>query len=231
MVAESAVYVQAPAGHRAPAAHRLKINRIVNQLSEAVGLRRVEDVSAADWLVDSDADPLRLVTFGPAEFEAYGRLRYIPDPDEPGLSEADVVLPGDHPSDIAQARTVLRALAGHTRAAERCFYCVWDGYAGTFLDSELVRGPLVVLPHRRYVLFAGGLDDIGRWEEEFSGGEPCPPPALVWPADHEWCFASDVDPHWAGIGASARAIESLITRTDVDVVRASPDRPPLGYPR
>lgn len=189
----------------------------------------MEDLSAAGWLASTHADPLRLVTFGPAAFEAYGRLRYVPDPDEPGLCEADVLLPDDHPSDIEQARTVLRALAGHTQAAAQCFYCVWDGWVGSSLDPELVRGPLVVLPHRQYVLFAGDLGEIEQWEQEFGGGEPCPPPAFVWPADHQWCFTSDVDPHWAGIGASAGAIESLTTRTDVDVVRAAPDRATLGY--
>lgn len=47
-----------------------------------------------------------------------------------------------------------------------------------------------------------------------------PPPTFVWPADHRWCYSSDVDPRWAGIGASAAAIEPLTRRSDVDVVRA-----------
>ncbi len=156
----------------------------------------MKDLSAADWLVSANTDPARPITFGPAVFAAYGRLRYIPDPDEPGLSEADVLLPEDHRTDIEQARTVLEALAVHTQAAVRCFYCVWDGYVGSFLDPELTRGPLVVLPHRQYVLFAGDLSDIERWEQEFGDGQSCPPPAFVWPADHRWCFTSDVDPHW-----------------------------------
>lgn len=189
----------------------------------------MEDLSAARWLTGTDAGPPRLVTFGPAAFEAYARLRYIPDPDRPGLGEADVELPDDHPSDIEQARIVLRALAGPAASAVPCWYCVWVGYSGSFLDPELTRGPLVVLPHREYVLFAGHVGDIERWEAVFGGGDPCPPPAFVWPADHQWCFTSDVDPHWAGIGASAAAIASLTTRTDVDVVSASPDRPPPAY--
>jgi hypothetical protein len=189
----------------------------------------MEDLSAADWIADGDADPQRLVTFGPAGFEAYARLRFIPDPYTLGLSEADVVLPEDHPSDIEQARVVLRALSGDDPAATPCFYCVWDGYAGSFLDPELVREPLLALPHRKYVLFAGVLSDIERWEEEFGGGQPCPPPAFAWPTDRRWCFASDIDPHWAGIGASAGAIASLAGRADVDVVRASRTECPPAY--
>lgn len=190
---------------------------------------RMRDLSAADWLMRSTADPTRLVTFGPAVFTAYARLRYIPDPDGPGLAEADVLLPEDHRSDVEQARTVLRALAGHTGTAGSCFFCVWEGYVGSFLDPQLVRGPLVTLPYRQYVLFSGDLGEMERWERYFGDGEPCPPPAFVWPADRAWCFASDVDPHWAGVGASAAAIETLIRSTDLDVVPASPDQVPIGY--
>ncbi|MCW2540908.1 MAG: hypothetical protein JWN95_2633 [Frankiales bacterium] len=154
----------------------------------------------------------------------------MPDPDEPESFECDVAMPEDHPSDIEQARIVLRALTELTDTARECIYCcVWDGWVGSWLDPELIRGPLVALPHRQYVLFAGGLGDIEHWEEQFGGGEPCPPPAFAWPADRQWCFVSDVDPHWAGIGARARVIESLTTRTDADVVCASPDQVPPRY--
>jgi hypothetical protein len=194
-----------------------------------MALHRMDDVSAAAWLTGRQVDPARLVTLGPAGFAAYARLRYIPDPDGPGRSESDSELPDDHPTDLAQARTVLTTLSEHTDTAGHCFFCVWDGWVGTSLDPELVRGPLVDLPHRRYVLFAGALEEIGQWEQTFGGGEPCPPPAFVWPADHRWCFTSDVDPHWAGIGASAKAVAALIARADVDVVAQSPDHRPPAY--
>jgi hypothetical protein len=189
----------------------------------------MEDVSAADWLASSGADPLRLITFGPAGFEAYARLRYIPDPTGPGLAESDVELPDDHLSDIEQARRVLTALGEHTQTSGQCFFCVWDGWVGSSLAPALVREPLVDVPHRRYVLFAGELGEIHQWEQLFGGGGPCPPPDFVWPADHRWCFTSDVDPHWAGIGGTVEAIDSLTARTDIDVVRASPDRIPPRY--
>ena len=73
---------------------------------ETVVLRHSQDISAAAWLTASAASPGCLVTFGPAVFEAYARLRYIPDPDQPGMSEADVPLADDHPTDIEQARIV-----------------------------------------------------------------------------------------------------------------------------
>jgi hypothetical protein len=192
----------------------------------------MDELSAADWLVGSgwgsDAEPMRLITFGPPGFAAYARLRFIPDPAGPGLSEADVFLPEDHPSEIEQSRIALRTLASGSEAAD-CYFCVWEGYTGSFLSPELTRGPLVTLPHRRYVLFAGPLAEVERWEDHFGAGRPCPPPAFAWPADHAWCFTSDVDPHWAGIAASAAAVTSLTTHPSLDVVPASPDRPPQAY--
>ena len=49
-----------------------------------------------------------------------------------------------------------------------------------------------------------------------------PDPAFVWPADHAWCLANDVDPHWAGIGADASAIDDLVADPRLDVVPADP---------
>jgi len=50
--------------------------------------------------------------------------------------------------------------------------------------------------------------------------------AFVWPADHRWCFASDVDPHWAGIGAEQVAIDRLVGDPGLDVVRVQPNEIP-----
>lgn len=91
-------------------------------------------------------------------------------------------------------------------------------------------GALVHLPHRSYALLRGSLEAIDGWEDELGGGQPIPPPAFVWPADRRWCFANDVDPHWAGIGAEDAAIKALLADPELDVVRARPDdAQPLYY--
>jgi hypothetical protein len=55
-------------------------------------------------------------------------------------------------------------------------------------------------------------------------------PAFVWPADHAWCFASDVDPHWAGIGADRAVVDRLVADRNLDVVHADPEeRQPTYY--
>ena len=83
--------------------------------------------------------------------------------------------------------------------------------------------PKVVLPHRAYLFLRGTLSDLGDWGAAKEGpGAAMPDPAFVWPADQAWCLANDVDPHWAGIGATATAIAELLADPGLDVVPADP---------
>ncbi|MEV4704238.1 hypothetical protein [Actinoplanes sp. NPDC049316] len=189
-------------------------------------LRFCPDTAAADWLAGSGTPFEQLVTFGPAGFPAYARLRFIPDPQLPGQAETDALLPGDHPSDLAQARSALHVLAGFTSTPEDCYFCVWEGYS----DIPLPPGvPLVEVPHRRYALLRGAVSDIDGWADDLGGGQPVAPPAFVWPADHRWVFAGDVDPHWAGIGAAREAVDALIGTPGLDVVPARPTQAQPAY--
>ncbi|TDB73812.1 hypothetical protein [Micromonospora sp. KC723] len=180
------------------------------------------DTTAADWLVESDTPAEQLITFGPSGFEAFARLRFIPDPTGPGQGEADADVPDDHPSDMEQTRRALRLLAAFTSTPEECYFCLWEGYSDAPLPPEVQRGRLVEVPHRRYALLRGSLNDIDAWEADLGGGRTIAPPAFVWPADHSWCFVSDVDPHWAGIGAEQAAIDALVGDPQLDVVPARP---------
>ena len=176
----------------------------------------------ADWLVRSGTPDMQLISFGPTGFEAYARLRFIPDPSGPGRQESSVALPDDHPSDLAQARWALRRLAAFTSTPQECYFCLWEGYSDIPLPVQVLRGPLVEIPHRRYALLRGALYDIDAWATVLGGGQPIAPPAFVWPADHRWCFAADVDPHWAGIGAERAAVAALAADPELDVVPADP---------
>jgi hypothetical protein len=199
-----------------------------NTVAVPMRLEWCPETTAANWLVESRTPSTQLIFFGPAGYDAYARLRFIPDPTRPGQAEADVQLPHDHPSDISQARTALHQLARFTSTPEECYFCLWEGYSDVKLPPEVARGPLVDLPHRRYALLRGSLGDIDGWEEDLGGGQPIAPPAFVWPVDHGWCFASDVDPHWAGIGAEQAAVDALLDDPGLDVVAARPsDAQPL----
>lgn len=100
------------------------------------------------------------------------------------------------------------------------------GVTASPLPLSTPQVPKVGLPHRAYYLFRGPLFAIGY--RDAAGVWPGQPrldaaePAFVWPADHAWCVADDVDPHWAGIGASTSAIARLVGDPRLDVVLAEP---------
>lgn len=193
-------------------------------------LRHWPDPAAARWLIESGTPDEQLIFFGPSGFEASARLRFIPDPSRPGQDEADVVVPNDHLPDLVQARLALRRLAHFTATPEDCYFCFWEGYSDVELPPGLTGTSMVVLPHRRYALFRGPLRGIDTFARDFGSGRQVAPPAFVWPADHRWCFASDVDPHWAGIGAEQAAVNALMADVDLDLVPARSDAPqPLYY--
>ena len=122
----------------------------------------------------------------------------------------------------------MEALADYSSSTRDCYVCVWEG-GTTFRDPALAGGPVLDLRHRRYVLFTGTLGDLTGWSELFDS-EVRSAPAFVWPADHAWCFASDVDPHWAGIGADRQVVDRLVADRNLDVVHADPEeRQPTYY--
>lgn len=117
--------------------------------------------------------------FGPSRFEAYARLRFIPDPTPAGQKENEAVpIPGVH-----------------VDVHNRCSF-----------------------------QFEGSLPPSGSWEtaqdHQAPGRQWTPNPAFIWPADQGWCIANDVAPHWAGIGATAQAVQSLMADGRFDVVLA-----------
>jgi hypothetical protein len=213
------------------------------------------DVSAADWIVRRDVPWERLVGFGPAGFDSYARLRFLPDPVRPGQSENDV--DGDWFTD--QLPTLWQVLATNTATPSDCYFCVWEGFGHTeaasddavYLDDDDAVAehgrtgrpgwapapvpvgppstppvPKVVVPHRAYWLFRGPLADLGSWDtaQEWPGPARLDQaePAFVWPADHAWCVAQDVDPHWAGIGGTTTLITRLTADPRLDAVPADP---------
>ncbi len=215
-------------------------------------LRPCTDLSAADWITSSELSWDQLVGFGPSGFPAYARLRLIPDPGHPGQKENDVEFDDDGPSESERLGVVVQVLERHTRTPDDCYFCLWEGWgdihggesmrildhqsgitrrgpliAPAFPPSVLL-GPKVVVPNREYFLFHGKMSELGDWgaAEEWPG-QPrldMPDPAFIWPADHAWCIANDVDPHWMGIGADTPAIDQLVAHPLLDVVPADPQQ-------
>lgn len=211
-----------------------------------VALVPCTDLSAAAWIAGSDQPWEKLVSFGPSGFAAYARLRFIPDPDHEGQSENDVNPEVEGPPEALLLRMALDGLVRYTRTPDDCFFLLWDGWYSDLYGSDgvprqsrlppfprsVLDGPKVVLPHRAFYLFRGPLSDTGNWgaaDESPGHLRQDMPPAFVWPADHAWCVANDVDPHWAGIGADRTAISALLGDDRLDAVRTDPAEQPPYY--
>ncbi len=186
------------------------------------------DLSAAAWLTTSQLPWHQLVTFGPEGFASHARLRFVPDPAVPGQAESDNDV-GDL-DELAVLRAALDVLGEFTSTPENVYFCMWDGW-GT--PTALRSLPMVTVPHRAYFLFRGALEDFADWGSARMEGVPptadVPPPAFAWPADHAWCIGFDVDPHYAGIGATVEAIAALVAHPELDVVLADSSEPQPHY--
>jgi hypothetical protein len=177
------------------------------------------DTSDAEWIVNSARPWVQLVCFGPEGFEAYARLRFLPDPAFKGMSEADAK-PETELSEVAQLRIAVSLLARHTRTPHELCLAWWDGWGTQVADLPVtaLEHSKFQVPERSYFLLRGSLADFELW----SARAAQPVPAFIWPADRAWCLANDVDPHWAGIGATDAALEQLLTEPRLDVTLANP---------
>ncbi|MET3423127.1 hypothetical protein BJ973_002339 [Actinoplanes tereljensis] len=180
-----------------------------------------DDSAAADWISLSELPWQQLVTFGPAGYESYARLRLLADPAHPGQSENDA--PDEDWRDDQLSR-LFGLLAAHTATPDDCYFCAWEGLAQ---GNPPAPAPQVIVPNRRYWLFRGPLTDAGQWPASYRLHDA--EPAFAWPADRAWCVTRDVDPHWAGIAGPASLIGYLTADPDLDVVAADPATPQPAY--
>jgi hypothetical protein len=134
---------------------------------------------------------------------------------------------------------LLEVLAAHTGTADRCWFCLWDGYgwlyesAGTssvvafhgegtppVTDPDPVRptfegvvegAPKVALPTRDYLLLTGPLEAA-----EHLGGASSDflffpqSPNIFWPDDRAWCAATEIDLDSTCVGGSVELVEAIV---------------------
>jgi hypothetical protein len=85
--------------------------------------------------------------------------------------------------------------------------------------------PLVELPWREYRLLTGPLDaalEVGRFYGDVFDPHS---PNLIWPDDHAWCVATDVDLHSTYIAASRAAAADVLADSRLETLAAGPDDP------
>lgn len=150
-----------------------------------VRLRNVTDVrpaakaEPAQWLLRSDVDWWDLVRYGPPGFDVYVRIALAHGADGEGEDPA--------------LRTALATLAAHTSTPTAGYAAVWEGWTSR---GSAPSAPRVTIPNRTMLLFTGPVAELrdapalawyGSVQGVYQG------PHLVWPEDHAWCMACEVD--------------------------------------
>lgn len=218
------------------AAYLRLLHPIVDRTETGVQLIRWRELAARAGLTDLD----RRMQFGTLASYA-------------GVDASDAPLPGELPDE--QLAALVDVLADHTHSADRCWFCIWEGYGppadaapdvsrdqqalftrhaerpgmrAPEVDAErgaIVEGAL----GRRYRLYTGPL------AAATSLGLPA---SLWWPDDHAWCVATDVDLDSTYIGGSETLARALTRHADLEVLPAQlrdsitqdPDRLPRTPP-
>jgi hypothetical protein len=128
-----------------------------------------------------------------------------------------------------------RVLSTHTSTPDDCFFALWDGLGdidgspsvallrdpwardtGDATDpavppafpEEVMAGPRVEIPSRTYLLFRGALGEAGDWgAADLAPRNPrtINSPNLMWPADHAWFVATEIDMPWTGSAAATNS--------------------------
>ncbi len=109
-----------------------------------------------------------------------------------------------------------KVLAARTTDARSCFFglCVIENWLDEFTEDELE--PLLELPlDRDHIVLAGPLSAVSQItrtpsETALFEGKRRRSPNLIWPSDHAWFVASEVDFDSTLIGGSAELIEAIV---------------------
>jgi hypothetical protein len=117
---------------------------------------------------------------------------------------------------------VAALLRPHTTTPDRCWFCLWEGYAWQGVKSnpipaDILEGPRVSLPRRGYVLFGGPVEAATAIDDAAFT------PNIWWPADRAWCVVSAIDLLWTYVAGPAPMIAELMGHRELEVLPAQPD--------
>ncbi len=145
-------------------------------------VRAALSAEPAQWLLRRDVDWWDLVRYGPPGFDAYVRIALV-----------DAADGADREGEQPALRTALATLVGHTTTPVSGYAAVWEGWTG---HEAAPAAPRLSIPNRAMLLFAGPVDELRdapalAWYGSAQGVHQ--EPHLVWPEDHAWCLACEVD--------------------------------------
>lgn len=100
----------------------------------------------------------------------------------------------------APAARLAGVLAAHTSTPQRCWFGIWDGYAGLPLPAT---APRLRLPQRGMYLLSGALSAVTTSLGDRRAN-------LWWPDDRAWCVGTDIDLMTTYVGGSRSGIRDVV---------------------
>ena len=216
-------------------------------------LRPLADVSPGNWLVDAADLSYTVITRGPAGFESYARILHTsPNPQDhdrregcldedqlaalrevlaahtaPGQDCFNALWDGFGAIDGGEAANFLTAFTGSYAYGRIFRQARKSAPPPPAFPAEVILGPRLRLPPREYILFAGPLADAGQW-----GAAPYAidiprdinSPNLLWPEDHSWFVATEIDQDWTSVAGSEALIKAVLADPRLEAVRSGDAR-------
>lgn len=147
------------------------------------------------------------------------RGSYSPnDPNGPEWAGSD---PPTGAMDIATLDALCKILAAHTADPSRCFFglCTIQSWLDSFSTDDLQ--PLLKLPYERdHIVLSGPLSAVDQIAyDRFRQGSPIPyreTPNLIWPADHAWLVASEVDFDSTLVGGDTKLVNAIVESPELE---------------
>jgi hypothetical protein len=158
-----------------------------------------------------------------------GAFRYLTNDWQSGIWDQRPAI-GTLPQHTVQ--DLAGTLSNHTQTPDRCWFAIWEGYAGLpYLGS--LRPQRLEIPGRNMILLSGTLPAM--LEQSFDEGwyriapELRQPhdyrsPSVWWPEDHAWCVGTDVDLNSSYIGASTDCIDALLADERLEILPVTADQ-------
>ena len=115
-----------------------------------------------------------------------------------------------------ECRPLVDVLSEFTSTRERCYFGVWEGYAG--IDASLDRGVAKLESpdlDRAYYIFRGPLDGVLSFYKWWSFNQA---PNIWWPEDRAWCVATEIDDSETYVGGSAACIERVLACPELEAL-------------
>ena len=97
------------------------------------------------------------------------------------------------------------------------------------IDPAVLHGPLLVLPNREHLLLAGSLADVAALATGTATADVDPfrpgtrSPWLLWPDDHAWCVATEVDLDSTLVGGPRALVDAVLADETLEAFEVDVD--------